>query len=39
MNMAKNNMLMEANSRLTQIEKIGTEINYILNRMTEDYFD
>ena len=33
-NRAKNNKLLEENTRLTQLEKIGIEINYILNRIT-----
>ena len=36
---AKNNKLLEENTRMTQIEKIATEINYILNRITEQFFD
>ena len=35
---AKNNKLLEENTRLTELDKIGTEITYILNRITEDYF-
>jgi hypothetical protein len=37
-NRAKGNKLLEENTRLTQLERIGIEINYILNRITEEYF-
>jgi hypothetical protein len=35
---AKNNRLLDENQLLTEIEKASVGINYILNRLTEEYF-
>lgn len=34
---AQNNRLLE-DQILTDLEKVGAEINFILNRLTEEYF-
>ncbi len=35
---AKSNKLLKDNTELTDLEKIGIQINYILNRITVEYF-